>query len=228
MIITTISDTHNQHRWIPKIFFPGGDLLVCTGDITTDGYQMNQIIDFCDWFNSLNQYKHKIFIAGNHDRLFEKYPNTVSEIYTRYQNITYLEDSIKFINNINIYGSPWQPEFCNWAFNLPRNGNRLKDKWEMIPEDTDILLTHGPPYSVLDTSGPPYNKSGLGCELLAARVAVVKPKIHIFGHIHGSFGYKFMDDTHFINTSVLNEKYEYRNHPLTFEWDPENNLINFV
>ena len=91
--------------------------------------------------------------------------------------------------NVKIYGSPWQPEFYNWAFNLPRMGEELKAKWAAIPEDTDILLTHGPAQGHLDTSGPPYNEPLLGCELLAARIEEIKPKIHVCGHIHGGYGY---------------------------------------
>ena len=126
-------------------------------------------------------------------------------------------------NNIRIYGTPWQPEFYNWAFNLPRCGQDLMRVWNQIPKNTDILITHGPPQDHLDVSGPPHNEPHLGCELLRVKVDEQPPKIHVFGHIHGGYGYKFHNGTHFINASVLNEQYEQVNKPLTVDWNPETN-----
>jgi len=155
-----------------------------------------------------------------------------SEIYTSYKNITYLQDKWVKVGDdekmVKIYGSPWQPEFYSWAFNLPRNGEDLREKWFWIPSDTDILLTHGPAQGHLDTSGPPYNQPNLGCELLAERIAEFKPKIHVCGHIHGGYGYKFDGHTHFFNASILNERYEYANKPMTVDWNPETNELIFI
>ena len=238
MRITLISDTHTRHGLIdPKVDLPGGDLLLHAGDLMNSGRNQNDIKDFCHWYNSLEHYDHKIFIAGNHDRMFENFPEESKEIYSSYKWITYLQDEwikIGFNGNFNdeemvkIYGTPWQPEFCNWAFNLPKGGPGLMSKWEAIPEDTDILITHGPPQEVLDVSGPPYNQPLLGCALLRERVDEIKPKIHVFGHIHGSYGYKFQNGTHFFNASILNEDYNYTNKPVTFDWDRETNEITFI
>jgi Icc-related predicted phosphoesterase len=130
-------------------------------------------------------------------------------------------------DNIRIYGSPWQPEFYSWAFNLPKNGIELAGKWEAIPDNTDILITHGPAFETLDTvTGRPWD--GLGCELLAKRIERFRPKIHVCGHIHSGYGYEFKDGTHFFNASVLDEAYEYTQKPMTFDWDKETNTINFV
>ena len=125
-------------------------------------------------------------------------------------------------------GSPWQPYFHNWAFNLPRGGTELMLKWEFIPDCIDILITHGPPQGHLDISGPPYNEGDLGCELLRVKVDKQPPKIHVFGHIHGGYGYKFHNGTHFINASVLNERYDQVNNPINLEWDPVTNGIEFI
>ena len=127
---------------------------------------------------------------------------------------------------IKIYGSPWQPEFCNWAFNLPRTGLELQEKWENIPKDTDILITHGPPWGHLDVVRG--RTDNLGCELLRQRVDEIKPKIHVFGHIHSGYGYKFENETHFINASVLNESYIYKQSPVSIEWNKEKNTLNFI
>jgi Icc-related predicted phosphoesterase len=222
--ITFISDTHTQHK---KLSLPGGEILIHSGDIMNSGWNLSDITDFLKWFENQN-YNELIFIAGNHDRLFETDPLDVKEILERYSFITYLEDDWAEINGIKIYGTPWQPEFYNWAFNLPRRGHELEEKWSKIPNDTDILITHGPPQGHLDTSGPPYNQPLLGCELLRVRVDEIKPKIHVFGHIHGSFGYKESDGTHFINASVLNENYKTVNNGITVDWDHKTNEIKFI
>ena len=221
--ITFISDTHTKQL---ELDLPGGDLLIHAGDIMNSGRDKGDIHEFCEWFES-QDYKHKIFVAGNHDRMFENHPLESNTIVNNY-NVTYLQDDEDIIDDVKIYGSPWQPEFMGWAFNLPRRGDELKEKWDAIPKDTDILITHGPPQDHLDVSGPPYNEPHLGCELLRVKVDDQPPKIHVFGHIHGGYGYKFHNGTHFINASVLNERYYQVNDPLTVDWDPETNELTFI
>ena len=145
-----------------------------------------------------------------------------------HEKLTYLQDDFVEVDGVKIYGSPWQPWFFDYAFNLPRDGEEIYEKWQKIPEDTDILVTHGPPQGILDISGDPYNISDLGCMFLKKRVAEIKPKIHVFGHIHGSYGYKYENGTHFFNASVLDEKRYYTNKPFTFDWDAKTNEIKFV
>lgn len=230
MKITLISDTHTKH-WELEKDLPGGDLLIHAGDLMNSGRDIRDIKDFCRWFNE-QDYNHKVFIAGNHDIMFEDYPEGAMEIVNSYKDITYLQDDWVQVGNdkgtAKIYGSPWQPEFYSWAFNLPKGGPGLMSKWEAIPEDTDILVTHGPPQDHLDVSGPPYNEPHLGCALLRVKVDKQPPKIHVFGHIHGGYGYKFHNGTHFFNASILNERYDYTNIPLTFDWNPETNEITFI
>jgi hypothetical protein len=233
MRITVISDTHTKHGLIPLTDLPGGDLIICAGDIMNSGYNRNDIWDFCHWFNLLDQYQDKLFIAGNHDRMFENHPEDVKEWVDKFGNIIYLQDDGYDIYDLDtdtstkIYGSPWQPEFYAWAFNLPKNGIQLAGKWEAIPNNTDILITHGPAFGTLDTvAGRPWDN--LGCELLAQRIEVIKPKIHVCGHIHSGYGYVFKDGTHFFNAAVLDEQYEYTQKPMTFDWDHINNTIEFV
>ena len=238
MRITVISDTHTKHGLIPMEDLPGGDLLIHAGDIMNSGYNKNDILSFCTWFQSLKQYEDKVFIAGNHDRLFENEPYEVEGYLKDYPLIDYLQDSQLTLygdgpngdypeGNIRIYGSPWQPEFYSWAFNLPKNSLQLAAKWEAIPDNTDILITHGPAYDTLDTVVGRF-WDNLGCNLLAERIAVVKPKIHVCGHIHSGYGYEFKDGTHFFNAAVLDEQYEYTQKPMTFDWDKETNTIEFV
>jgi Icc-related predicted phosphoesterase len=227
MKITFISDTHNKHKLITEDL-PGGDLLIHAGDISSMGYE-HEIREFCKWFSGINNYTHKVFIAGNHDWGFQKNVEKVNEILSFYSKIIYLQDDSIIIGGdelVNVYGSPWQPEFLNWAFNLPRNGNELKERWSNIPKDTDILITHGPAYGYVDRVIGEYEN--LGCELLSKRIKEVKPKIHVCGHIHTGYGYSFDGDTHYINASILNEQYAYANKPLTVEWDSKTNEISFI
>ncbi len=233
MRITFISDTHQKHRFC-EAELPGGDLLLHAGDFMTSGYSKAEAVVFFDWFNSIKGYDKKVFIGGNHDRILQIDPTWSSLTIQDYPKIIYLEDEgfslydLITDRSVKIYGSPWQPEFYNWAFNLPRRGDELQKVWNQIPADTDILITHGPPQGHLDISGPPYNQGDLGCELLRVRVDEIQPKIHVFGHIHGSYGYKFHEGTHFINASILNERYDYRNKPITVDWNQDDNTLVFL
>ena len=228
--ITFISDTHSKHKQITKDL-PGGDILLHAGDMSSMGYKQ-EILDFLKWFADIDNYDTKAFIAGNHDWGFQDSPEWCSDKIKEYEDkLIYLQDNLHVIGEdystaIKIYGSPWQPEFFNWAFNLPRNGTELTEKWGQIPENTDILITHGPAWGYVDTILG--QTQHLGCELLAERIKVVKPKIHLCGHIHTGRGYMFDGTTHYINAAVLNERYIYTQNPLTADWNPETNELTFL
>lgn len=234
MRIVAISDTHSQHKAVTDDL-PGGDLLIHAGDWTSGGYKF-EIKDFLKWIhNRTFDFDYVTYIAGNHDRLVEDSPSKFRELlnekFPNKHSIKYLQDEeieVDFMNDekVKIYGSPWQPEFHDWAFNLKRGGDEIWEKWQAIPEDTDILVTHGPPFSRLDLSL--YGHRNVGCELLNMRVQTIKPKIHIFGHVHSSYGYSFDGNTHYINACVLNEQYKYKNKPIVFDWNPITNEIKFV
>jgi Icc-related predicted phosphoesterase len=226
--ITFISDTHTKHDKVSG-FLTGGDILVHAGDLTGRGY-ITEIENFMKWYDNINNYDTKVFIAGNHDFGFQDDNEKLRGLLTGYKTIDYLEDELMMVGEeyetmIKIWGTPWQPEFHNWAFNLPR-GEKLKEKWDMIPVNTDILITHGPPMGKLDYVR--YDNVNVGCEELMKRVEEIKPKIHVFGHIHEGYGYVFDGNTHYINAAVLNGRYEFRNKPITVDWDPETNELEFV
>jgi len=233
MRIVCISDTHSLHHQMSNInSLPEGDILIHSGDCTNMGKD-NEVIDFVHWFQNIKGFDHKVFIAGNHDFGFEKYNgirhhnelpwlhHLLNEENLSQSDVTYLHDSgftiesPEFSRPIKVWGSPWQPEFFNWAFNLPRGGNELREKWDMIPEDTDILITHGPPHGIRDYTE--YGKQNVGCELLRLRTDIVKPKIHVFGHIHGSYGPAYIGDTAFINASICTERYIPSNKPIVLD-----------
>ena len=219
MKIVIISDTHGKHKdlekWLPK----EADAIICAGDISKFG-DMGSINSFLYWFSNLHQFKTKIFIAGNHDKYFEDQHNLAIGIIP--SNIIYLENQEYNLNGIKIYGSPVTPWFHNWAFNVQR-GEAIKKYWNMIPEDTDILVTHGPPFGVLDVSffsphgNPTDEPNHAGCEELIIAVNKIKPKVHVFGHIHPHYGTLKENETLFINASNADSKYEMKNKPILIE-----------
>jgi 3',5'-cyclic AMP phosphodiesterase CpdA len=236
MKITMISDTHNKHKSLNGDL-PGGDILLHAGDISSMGHK-HEIESFLTWFDKIDNYDTKVFIAGNHDWGFQTKPDQCRGLLTGYKTVEYLEDEelVLYLDgsngdrpeeNVRIYGSPWQPEFYNWAFNLPRNGPGLQHKWNMIPENTDILITHGPAWGFVDDVEGRRGQH-LGCELLAERIKEIKPKIHLCGHIHSGTGHYFDGHTHYFNASVLNEQYIYTQSPWNIDWNPITNEIVFL
>jgi Icc-related predicted phosphoesterase len=215
--ITFISDTHAKHQHVTKDL-PGGDILIHCGDISNRGF-MTEIKNFLEWFDGVKGYEHKVFIAGNHDFGFQDNPKECIELLKNYPNVTYLEDNSVIIDGIKIYGSPWQPRFYNWAFNVER-GEAIAKKWEKIPTDVDILITHGPVFGILDQT---YTKQRVGCEELYKKVVEIKPKIHACGHIHYARHIKQVEDVVYINACCLGEEYMYQNAPITVDFDFENN-----
>ena len=196
--IICISDTHGQHAGLRV---PDGDILIHAGDFMTYGNAPREIIDFNTWLGR-QPHAHKIVIAGNHDRLFESHPMPARALIT---NATYLEDSGVEVEGLKFWGSPVQPPFNNWAFNVQR-GQPIRQYWDKIPMGTDVLVTHGPPFGILDQSRPMTDH--LGCEELAEVVEKIAPRLHLFGHIHGGQGRVHgSNGCEFVNASVLNEHY---------------------
>jgi Icc-related predicted phosphoesterase len=210
MKLTILSDTHEQHE---KVIVAPTDVLIHCGDFSHEGGYV-AVCSFLKWFKA-QPAKHKIYIAGNHDKSFESpYSRTKEEVLALFPDLIYLENSGVEIDGVKFWGSPWQPEFCNWAFNLPRNSQRLIDKWAECPLDTDVVISHGPPKTILDL-----NSQGTmcGCEVLLQRIAEVQPKVHCFGHIHHSHGVTGLGDTVFVNGSVLDDNYQMTYKPETIE-----------
>lgn len=206
MRLILVSDTHGRHRHFTT---PPGDILIHAGDIMTDGYRLAEVEDFNAWLGEQPQ-PIKIVVAGNHDRAFEATTATRALL----TNTIYLENSGVIIDGVKFWGSPAQPEFCNWAFNY-RRGAHIDRIWQQIPDDTDVLITHGPPFGVRDWTK--HGRPGIGCADLKRTVQRVKPKLHVFGHIHGGYG-EFDDGaTHFVNASLLNEAYMPVNQPIVVE-----------
>ena len=207
--LVCLSDTHNCHE---QIIVPDGDILIHAGDATIRG-TIDEIVLFNDWFKSL-PHRHKIFVAGNHDWLFETSNRLARNLLD--SSIHYLQDSAVEIEGIKFYGSPWQPRFFDWAFNLNR-GAELAEKWKLISDDTDVLITHGPPFGILDEVPRQYSIENTGCEELRKRVEIVRPKVHVFGHIHCGYGTAENFGVRFVNAANCDESYEPTNRAIVID-----------
>ena len=206
MRIVCISDTHERHD---RIDLPDGDLLICAGDVTANG-NVASLTRFARWMQR-QPHAHKILIAGNHDYCFER--DGASELRRSAPDVHYLQDSGVVIDGLRIWGSPWQPRFYDWAFNLDR-GPQLAAKWALIPADTDILITHGPPHGTLDLT-PRGDRAG--CEALAERLKDLRVRLHVFGHIHHSYGVVESEKRISVNASICDEHYVAAHKPIVVD-----------
>ncbi len=205
MKIVIISDTHGQHE---ELDIPDGDVLIHAGDFTEHGTVV-EAAEF-DRFLATLPHRHKLVIAGNHDFAFEQQAEKAEAAMT---HCTYLRDQSVVIDGIHFYGSPWQPWFLGWAFNLER-GEEIRQKWLKIPSNTDVLITHGPPFGQQDTI---LAGQHVGCEELIKIVETIQPRLHIFGHIHESYGTSHSGSTQFINACSCTVHNEPGNSPVVID-----------
>lgn len=206
MKIVCISDTHDQHD---RISLPDGDMLLHAGDFSSMG-TFQQVTQFLDWFGQ-QPHRHKVFIAGNHDFLAEREPGLFRSLIPAHCH--YLENQGVNIEGLHLWGSPMTPWFFDWAFNRQR-GEDIRRYWEAIPLETDLLITHGPPYGIRDL-----NLHGVltGCEDLNQRIWEVAPRAHVFGHIHEGHGITEANDIRFVNSSCLDVSYQAVHQPIVIE-----------
>ena len=200
--LVLLSDTHGYHD---QLRVPDGDVLVHAGDFCTSGKEA-QARAFARWL-ARQPHPHKVVIAGNHDRCLEIDIGLGDRLF---QGATYLLDREATVAGLRFYGSPWQPEFLSWAFNLPR-GEPLRAVWSKIPAGNDVLITHGAPFGILDRT---YAGMWVGCEELRTAIDRVRPRLHVFGHIHEGAGTHVEDGILFANASIC-----------TLGYDPEHPAI---
>lgn len=219
-----LSDTHGGHSQLPPESLPPGDVLIHAGDFSSVGLPQ-QVDSFCSWLDSLTQYKHKVVIAGNHDLSLDaasydqnwqrfRHPKKYStdELTLRMrQSCTYLAHESAIIEGLTFFGSPYQPYFHGWAFNLGRENFECYDKWstipQLVPDGVDVLITHGPPLGILDVCDNGWQQ---GCLDLLDFAHAAKPKLHVFGHIHEGYGavYHRQHGTLFVNACMMNLQYK--------------------
>ena len=208
--LVLISDTHN-HR--PSL--PDGDILLHSGDFTMRG-SFEETINAMEWLGvQAAKFEHVIITGGNHDWFFYHLSQQIGVWATRDfvqkhagPNVVYLENEFWATELegkvFSVYGSPAQPEFGGMAWNYAR-GAEIKAVWDKIPANVDMLITHGPPMGVLDWVG----KERVGCEELRIAVERIKPRAHVFGHLHSAGGqHRRIGTTDFYNAAVVDESYK--------------------
>lgn len=212
MRIVCLSDTHGLSV-LGDLSIPAGDVLVHAGDGTNVG-AAEDVRGWLEWV-AAQPHPYKVVIAGNHDRLFDTDPAAALSMVPA--GVFYLQDSGCVINGVRFWGSPWQPSWPSWAFFLPRSGPRIRERWNSIPFDTEVLVTHTPPYGVLDLVDG--DEGRLGCEELSLRVASVRPRLHVFGHVHQGHGVLKRNGVLSVNASILNEHYRIGHAPVVVDLD---------
>lgn len=233
MKVLCISDTHNKHEQIPLKYLENLNneikMIIHAGDLTSRGSK-TEVREFFDWYATL-PFEYKIVIAGNHDFFFEQAPEYEIEAFlAEYPNIIYLNDTSVEIEGFKIHGSPITPYFNNWAFN--RIGDAIKPHWDLIPNDTDILVVHGPVKGYLDVPKKNYENGGVGvgCPYLLEKMSeLTNLSCFIHGHIHERYGaFKFANDVWYFNASLLNLQYVMVNKPFLLVFDDETKKIKKV
>lgn len=196
MRIVHISDTHNLHHRLADL--AEADVIVHSGDFTMAG-STDEVVDFINWFSDL-PYAHKIFIAGNHDMCL--YDATISGLV---KGCHYLCNSAVEIDGVRFYGVPM---FMEEAMN-----GQIEQHIRKIPAETDVLITHQPPFGILDFS----DNYHYGNKLLLQRVESISPRLHLFGHIHNAYGTLRQRDTLFSNAALLGDDYELHASPVLLD-----------
>jgi Icc-related predicted phosphoesterase len=214
-----LSDTHMLHN---KTVIPECDFLIHSGDATFQG-KFAEMKDFGNWFNK-QPAKHKIFVPGNHELVFEKHlPESMNWLKDECSDLHILINDSITIEGIKFHGLSWTPYFCDWAFNGARSFSEaalyrkplMRDMVSNIPNDVEILISHGPPYDILDQL---LNGASVGCQDLWSKILdLTKLKIHVFGHIHCAYGEKFINNVKFINASICDEYYSATNKPIIID-----------
>lgn len=228
MKILCISDTHNQHKGVDLLGVEDIDIVCYAGDFTNFG-KKHEITRFVHWFTQI-PVKYRILVAGNHElSLDDKYVSTesckktlniikkeVQSIVKNNDKLIYLENSSVVIDGIHIYGSPHTlgKQATKWAFQLETD-KEVHEAWAKIPSTTDVLITHTPPYKIMDKN---HNEEHKGCPVLANVVKNrIKPRIHLFGHIHCNNGIKERGGTTYINASVVGTNHDIMYEPIKIE-----------
>lgn len=233
--IVHISDPHNEHS---NIEVPGGDVVICSGDLTNSGTEY-EVEAFMDWWMDL-PHKHKIIIAGNHDFCFDvsKYNNVkpfwISHKMAQYGFLSphnhYLEGTACTIDNVKFYGTPYnirkEGKKDTWAFNV--DSAEISKYWADIHKNTDVLITHMPPFGKLDWAFSDNGTGRIGCERLRYFVKTIKPKLHLFGHVHDDYGMIHDNDTMYCNGSIVNRLKVPCNYPQTIDINKKTKQCTYV
>lgn len=242
MKVAVFSDTHGKHK---KVSLPECDIAIFAGDATSVGHK-HEVESFLNWYTKQTQCKHKVFIAGNHDKSFDSKffhsfedhdlfeenhdkgkPGWLLDMLDKHNTIHYLENSSVILEGIKIWGSPITPSFYRqyWAFNADRN-EEIQAYWDMIPTDANIIVTHGPVHGKLDYI--PERSEYVGCVDLKAKIEEISPMMFVCGHIHSGRGVYNTDKTLYVNASILDNSYEKQGDPMVFNINVDNFRVDFL
>jgi Icc-related predicted phosphoesterase len=224
MKLVVVSDTHSYHR---KVEVPDGDVFIHAGDITWRG-ELEIFADFANWLKEL-PHKNKVIIFGNHELgmrsevkkgIIKTHSGSSRDVVLQLMKdagATYLENSGINIDGINFWGSPATPYFMDWEWNYQR-GKEIGKIWDLIPQDTNVLITHGPPYGILD-SVQDHARGPQGCEMLNKKVKQLPNlKAHVFGHLHQDGGKMVkLGNTIFANVAICDDAYSTSREPTIIE-----------
>lgn len=212
MRLVCVSDVH----FYPMPKLPRGDVLIVAGDLTSSG-TFGQLAECGKWLRD-QPFDCKLVIAGNHDFLFEKDYNLArAAIQDGVGGTVYLQDQVFVLDDVVFYGAPWSVKYHFWAFgNDPGKAESIA-RWDKIPPGVDVLITHGPPKGILDLAPNGYS---LGDSDLTARVQALKPRLHVFGHVHHSHGTAKVGDTLFVNAAICDEQYKHTQEPIVLDYKP--------
>lgn len=212
MRIVATSDTHGQFG---KVKLPVGDILVVAGDILRN-FVLDKFVDssiqlghlrddFVPWLRTIRKlYSNILIVPGNHDRCFEHATKESREIVEGVPGVHLLIDQGVTIDGVKFWGSPWSTWFGGetWSFNIPQREGAAQEIWAKIPADTNVLITHGPAYGIMDFC----DGRNTGCIHLRNRIWQVRPKLHICGHIHQCVGRLPADGITYINAAYLDNR----------------------
>lgn len=244
MKVAVFSDTHNKHK---QVELPECDIAIFAGDLSSVGHK-HEVESFINWYGKQYQCKHKVFIAGNHDKSFDKKffhifedhdlfkenehlgkPGWLVDMLDRAKavlHIHYLENSSIVLEGIKIWGSPITPSFYKqyWAFNADRNED-IQSYWNKIPKDANIVVTHGPVHGKLDFI--PESSEYVGCVDLKAKIEEINPLMFICGHIHSGRGIYNTDKTLYVNASIMDNSYNKQGEPMLFNINVDKLRVDF-
>ncbi len=212
--VVCISDTHMAHE---KIDLPEGKILIHAGDMTFRGRD-HELLSVSNWFRNISKrFKYIVFTPGNHDLMFESDEEKARSYFSDIPNVHCLINQEVVLDGLKFWGAPQTIRFFDWAFNV--DADKMKDYWDKIPTDTDILITHSPPYGIGDITGQEERNRDphLGCKDLRQKLEQIQPRLHVWGHIHGSSGLYRYGRTTCINAAIMNEDYQPVNSPIVID-----------
>lgn len=206
IILVHLSDTHL--RELNNL--PGGDVLAHTGDFLNYG-SVDELARFIKELESVaKRYTEVWIVPGNHDIITEDNPELAREMFKAIPNVILLDHKAYEYKGFKVFGTPYQPFFCNWGWNI-KSSQVLEGKYNDIPDDVEILLTHCPSYGILDRT--PRGELVGSRELKAQLPRLKNLKVHAFGHIHNDYGYEVINEVTYSNASICDERYIASNEP---------------